>query len=57
MVLKGMRNSQQSRFLSLINIVLFLEANLISFGAIAKAYAEVVKRVKLGTITQLNCVS
>jgi hypothetical protein len=56
MVLKGMCNRQQNRFHSLINRVLFLESNLISSGAIAKAYAAVIERVKSGTIPELSCV-
>ena len=46
MVLKGTCNRQQNRFHSLIDRVLFLDSHLISFGAIAKAYATVVERVK-----------
>lgn len=57
MVLEGMWNSQQNRFHVLIDRELLLESNLISFGAIAKAYAEVVERVNLGSIKQLNRVS
>lgn len=57
MVLQGMWNSQQNRFHFLIDRELLLESNLIGFGAIAKTYAEVVERVNLGSIKQLNRVS
>lgn len=57
MVLQGMWNSQQNRFHFLIDRELLLESNLIGFGAIAKTYAEVVERVNLGSIKQLNRVN
>ena len=56
MVLEGIWNSQQNRFHFLIDRELLLESNFLSFVAIAKAYAEVVERVNLGSIKQLNRV-
>lgn len=36
--------------------MLFLESDLISSGAVAKAYAAVVETVKSGTLPGLSCV-